>query len=115
MGHTQGPWKHEVRIKRGTYGQPVKGSPDHHYISGPRPAVNSCEPIICNLGPMNGHTEANAKLIAAAPELLEACKEVLSVLPVLWGDQVKNGKITLSIDESVFYQLESAINKAKGA
>lgn len=67
-----------------------------------------------NIRPMNEHTEANAKLIAAAPELLEACKEVLSVLPVLWGDQVKNGKITLSIDESVFYQLESAINKTKG-
>lgn len=63
---------------------------------------------------ISANWEANARLIASAPELLDACKEVLSVLPVLWGDHVKNGKITLSIDENVFYQLESAINKAKG-
>lgn len=85
MKHTPGPWKHEVRIKRVTYGQPVKGSPDHHYISGPRPAVNSCEPIICNLGPMNGHTEANAKLIAAAPELLDALKKAKETIFTLHG------------------------------
>lgn len=56
---------------------------------------------------------ANARLIAAAPDLLVACKEIFSILPPLWGDRVINGKIKLEINEEVFYQIEAAINKAE--
>lgn len=82
MEHTPGPWKYVTRIQRGTYSQPVKGNPVRHYVTGPRPSQNFAEPLICHLGPTYDRAEADARLIAAAPELLAALKRAVSEVTV---------------------------------
>lgn len=63
MTHTPGPW------------QAVAGSFRWNVTTvGPR-TFN-----ICALNPDRGDSEANARLIAAAPDLLAALKETLAVL-----------------------------------
>lgn len=57
---------------------------------------------------------ANAALIAAAPELLEACKGLLGQLPNLWGDYVTDGKITVTLNVDVLDDIENAITKSVG-
>jgi hypothetical protein len=52
--------------------------------------------------------EANASLIAAAPDLLEACKQARAALPDAWFAE-KNG-----VPRSVIDLLNSAIYKAEG-
>jgi len=62
--------------------------------------------------PLTNETEANARLIAAAPDLLEACKAI-----VAWGDrwcyrdlsQPQNAKT-----DGPWEQLGAAIAKAEG-
>jgi hypothetical protein len=55
-------------------------------------------------------TEADARLIAAAPELLAALETALEMLIDSWGDeQIAAG------DDQVANVIKDAINKAKGA
>ena len=70
------------------------------FLDGRRPAINE--------------NEANARLIAAAPEMLEACKEALDVMITagiclegyeLWGKEKYDNKIAL---------IGQAIAKAEG-
>ena len=60
--------------------------------------------LICNLSGWRGEqqTLANAKLIAAAPELLEALKELCDVTD------------TNDYNEAAFFKAEAAIAKAEG-
>jgi len=53
----------------------------------------------------NDHGEANAQLIAAAPELLEALKEALTRLKEIRDDHGTNSEITIK-------QSQQAITKA---
>ena len=76
-GHTPGPWEHEHRTA-------------NHKETGLTIAV--CEPVSGGRGPTSNPinrrtiTEeeciANARLIASAPELLEACKAALAAMVV---------------------------------
>ena len=59
VGATPGPWRY-MRDQENWYVSPVK-------------AVIPAEPID-GIGASVAETEANARLIAAAPDLLEACK-----------------------------------------
>jgi hypothetical protein len=104
MEHTPGPWKYETRIQRGTYSQPVKGNPVRHYVTGHRPSQNFAEPLICNLGPTYDRAEANARLIAAAPDLLAALKLANEMLNYLYHttdddppDNVDHGRVRVAI------------------
>ncbi len=63
---------------------------------------NDCEPIATCSGP---DCRANARLIAAAPELLEACKELLRICLVDEGYQPYNPKMR---------QARTAIARAEG-
>lgn len=68
LKHTPGPWAVEYC--------PV--TPCYHIEAGSYPTgTNICE---INEIPEIGNSLANARLIAAAPTLLEACKEALDVL-----------------------------------
>jgi len=59
--------------------------------------------MICDVGFVNVHPEANARLIAAAPDLLAACKELIENEP--FG-------ITPYFDEAL-RKVEDAIAKAQ--
>lgn len=55
-------------------------------------------------------SEANARLITAAPELLEACKAALEFTPAAW----KNLKQTHDAENEYVVRLRAAIAKAEG-
>ena len=61
---------------------------------------------IANLAEDSEETEANARLIASAPELLKACKESLPVI---------SGSVNDAMDvASIVYIIKQAIAKAEG-
>lgn len=104
MGYTKGPWK---------VIEPKKGIP----LVTPESKIND---ITFNWMPrvegelLNRNIEevrANARLIAAAPELLEACRDLS-----YWSDQVNSLQHAgLSILPSTWVDLYQATNKAKAA
>ena len=53
-------------------------------------------------------------LISAAPDMYEALKEFENQLPELWGDGIRNGKVTLTLDADVIDGIMDAIRKAEG-
>lgn len=65
MGHTPGPWR--CRTFPGTMTRPYVLGPPHPVDGGDYAPI--CQP----------DSDANARLIAAAPKLLEACKAVLEI------------------------------------
>lgn len=71
-----------------------------------RPDIHACRDS-------NQYWEANAKLISAAPELLEACLEVIKI----WNEDGEGGEIQLKTPIAWYRALrksEKAINKALG-
>lgn len=75
MHHTPGPWRVDIdcrMIETGLAGN-LRGEYEH----------------ICDFRPdINGHiNEANARLIAAAPELLEAVKTLLTMESIMLGNR----------------------------
>lgn len=94
MSHTPGPWTYQEESDAYTH------------------IVRSPTNMIVHQGPqwMDGVTEANARLIATAPELLEACKRL-----------VENCKCTITqrlsghlVDCPVDADIERTIAKAEG-
>lgn len=71
--HTPGPWK--------TYGGPAHPQRHHLAVIDSIPDVDGkvVANCICHLASTNPDADANAKLIAAAPQLLEALKQIESV------------------------------------
>jgi len=84
--HTPGPWRSTVN----EWGASV---------------VDNGEQFICYIGSESSEDRANARLIAAAPELLEACERTAGILPELF-----------SWDGDIEFQelLNAAISKARG-
>jgi len=83
-------------------------------IRGMRSAVVSHgekDLIVCHVDDVDGfsgNSKANAQLLAAAPELYEALKEVLALLP-----QNQDALIEWGLD-SWIYSARCAISKAEG-
>ena len=97
--HTPGPWTlHPTTIHPAVRSV---GTPD----AGPR--------RICTVGSMNGNPvdKANARLIAAAPELLEACQAMIE-----WDDREQDHAVDFSARTELcrvaFDKARAAIAKA---
>jgi hypothetical protein len=104
--HTPGPW----RISNGNFANLIEGySGRHHgeWDDGFRAVASAqhCEPT-GNYVNERENAEANARLIAAAPELLEACSLLLEALR---SSNVSNGLIRSAEDAA-----RAAIAKARG-
>ncbi len=97
--HTKGPWEAHTRFGR-------------YFVSVKIPCGNwPFTSIAQNIGGA-GSKEANAQLIAASPELLDACQYALGCLQAWQLINTKpNSKIV--IDTGV-EKIKSAIAKAKG-
>lgn len=76
---TPGPWRIEPAV-------PGEASGTHVFAANPGGSAGDFVTIADFVD-----NEANARLIAAAPELLAALKTLLSVLPDNWGDAIKDG------------------------
>jgi hypothetical protein len=78
--HTPGPWK----------AQPREFPEGQWFLEGQWEVVSTCENerLIAEAAPHidSDSEEANARLIAAAPELLEALVDLTRVMPVLPAD-----------------------------
>lgn len=59
-----------------------------------------------------GNAEANAQLIAAAPELLEAAIQAITI-PLIFLDQIQDIKLRQQVADA-YNKLALAINKAEG-
>lgn len=100
--HTPGPWR-----KAGY--SIVKGSGHRHVIADTYMQSNI------------KITEANARLIAAAPELLSACKDVMAMIRdgQLVRDIAKDASPTWAMEMACFVQrlntVQLAVTKAQGS
>ena len=102
MSHTPGPWEYRFR----SVGTCVETT------DGARLAI-----VALTLGV--GDVDSNARLIAAAPALLEACRSVLGVLEATVGTEVTGGHRTIALSRKrqvdAETQLRAAIAKATRA
>jgi hypothetical protein len=71
--HTPGPWWHDVERSMG-------GAPIIAAKRGDRPRVREVAKVLFDNGSDDPEVRANARLIAAAPDLLEALTELLAML-----------------------------------
>lgn len=91
VAHTPGPWRNAGLVGSGIW---IKASKQIAVVYGPR---------------INASAEANARLIAAAPDLLAACEAILAALNS--GD-VAIGRLDPIEDEEP--RLRAAVAKARG-
>lgn len=111
QGHTEGPWQVEACDE--IRGLVIRGK--RRAIAG----IHNCRsvgtngmPISCDLTPAGrAESEANARLIAAAPELLAACKTLLADGERRCKDDGANIPQFLSRGWS---QIWDAVSKAEG-
>lgn len=82
--HTKGPWRYEAGTRT------IRAVPSNHWIA----SMDSWDGAVNN--------EANARLIAAAPELLEALENLV------------DRSLIKDIDNDHYYEVLELINKAKG-
>lgn len=111
--HTPGPWKIEANVPK----ELAAGNYEAHFIK----ADNEVERPVCSLwvgGGTHGKEiqQATARLIAAAPDLLEAVRDCLACLDNLEAVQMWNKIGGDHIDEAVNCQgkAREAIAKATG-
>ena len=115
MKHTPGPWEIESptmagshRIVIGAYGF---GSVAAASLNGAPLVQSKLSPDSPYYGQQIPTMEANARLIAAAPDLLEACKDIATILD--YG--AVGGKPSEPILFETYHKLKRAIAKATGA
>ena len=107
--HTPGPWVAQVRNTIIPDCITADITPNGDEYRGDVARLQSCEHID---GITQDEMRANAHLIAAAPDLLEALEEVLDGLGFLsGGDHELEG---YGIDEARGAEIRAAIAKAKG-
>jgi hypothetical protein len=98
--HTPGPWDRQNK------GNVIGPSARHEVVAGINKDGSKYLPTICRMPGLSDEDYANARLITAAPDLLEAAKVLISSL--VW--ERKRSGITYAGGE----MLEAAIVKAEG-
>ena len=102
MSHTPGPWTEHEGFIIGRF----KSDNEIHDICEPFCAPPDAETIF--------EMNANAQLIAAAPELLEALKALVSTARTFSDCVPDKDKMWTSLDEDALTAAFKAINKATG-
>jgi len=97
LSHTPGPWVVS----------------DGEFTDGFVEAVNNGPNTIAGIMPVPERS-ANARLIAAAPELLEACKEARNCLASALQAMEDEGLGVYAADNLAMKALDAAIAKAEG-
>ena len=107
MKHTKGNWK----VYNAHWPGVECTTPDNFRLSIVVVGVN--EDDLCGIqGSTQEEAYFNAKLIAAAPELLETLMDIKSQIPTLWGDGVIDEKLKLTLMADTIDRIEQAIKKA---
>lgn len=103
MNHTPGPWHFTANMyginNKRVYGVEDKNSPFPEGVAN------------CGFGI---GSEANARLIAAAPELLQACQEFVEHIKSLGTDTEKCRYLSMALNCRAGNLIEQAIAKATG-
>lgn len=106
-GHTPGPWEYEPNDRYGSvFGQDGDGRDWNICDIGP-PINLSCSSPDDVSGAIRRQAEANARLIASAPELLEALEAVQDM-------NRRAGKVPAAEARATWAKARTAITKAKG-
>jgi hypothetical protein len=98
MTHTPGPWLIESKV----------------YVCGGECCVAVTETYSAMQKLSPEQREANARLIAAAPELLEACQEFVKHIKSLGTDTEKCRYLSMALNCRAGDLIENAIAKATG-
>ncbi len=110
--HTPGPWKTEALIQEVGFGEKHRVA----YVNAQSETVAQCWLTGCDRGLADetrlAETRANARLIAAAPELL-ALASKLAVLPVHSPEWLENPSVRVDLSAAV-YAARAAVAKAQG-
>jgi hypothetical protein len=115
MKHTPGPWKADPNgiICGGQYGVTQVADTNWCFWSNRIFEMSKDErtpqEVINNLRDNMETSTANAKLIAAAPDLIEACKAASSALSLQYS---MDGQFSRWQDDALYVMLNNAIRKA---
>ena len=101
--HTPGPWADTG----------LPSTCDHRAIAADGPTLIAFVPK-GGAADKNGQVSANARLIAAAPDLLAACKIVLTRLDLEAAELNDQGKRPIFPESALRSDLRDAIAKAEG-
>ncbi len=93
--HTPGPWKHLRRRETDGSHDVMAGNPPH--------CVATCGRQSCD----DGIIAANARLIAAAPDLLEACELIVAI-----NDNPEQQSHPINLDPKAQEAIRAAIARA---
>jgi hypothetical protein len=103
MKHTPWPWREHEGFIIGRF----NSDNEIHDICDPRCAPSNDADTICEMN-------ANTLLIAAAPELLEACQEFVKHIKSLGTDTEKCRYLSVALNCRAGELIENAIAKATG-
>ena len=101
MNHTPGPWEH-------TGNGDIQGNEDNGHGMGP---VDVCSVY---LRTVKGRTEANARLVAAAPELLAALYDAMPYVEDVLSDPAQLACFKSGVVQRHAKAIRAAIAKAEG-
>lgn len=107
MSHTPGPWKY-------TPSSPSEGFECFWITATPSP--NQEKEVATVSGPQTERNEANSRLVAAAPDLLAMCEEVLATVLTCRCDEAYTSRKRHEPNSACYLQssMEGVIKKAKG-
>ena len=101
-GHTPGPWRARGAV---VFGPDIDGDP--YLVAGSNAFAGA------HYSPKRDEAEANARLIAAAPEMYEALKRSLAMMKLVAEDYSMGGNYSPKHIE-ILFSIRSAIAKAEG-